>query len=414
MHLLRTDQRSLDETAQAVDLEQTPADIVALSFADSDLARAGASAMGRRRCIRSLRLALARPAEASLFGRSLCREGAAPTRASCWCGCSAGSITGATASRSSRAPRASTALQLAIVPGDHREDARLDAASTLPAADLRRIWAYFRERRAGEYRRPACDFIATRISGAGAAAAAARRSRRSARSSRRCAAGAGGRATRADRCSIASAYLAGDDAPITRARRGARRAKAFAFAAVYVTSLKDAAAARLLAQRLAAEQPDVILNATAFSARLDGGAACSTRPTRRCSRSIQLRRARPTMGGVARAASAADLAMNVVLPEVDGRIFAGAISFKARAATQRQRSNTRRCAPRAADVAHRLRRARSPRAGRACAARRTRENSWRCILSDYPAKGGRAGYAVGLDTPRSAPRDRRAAGRRRL
>ena len=37
MHLVRTDQRSFDETAQAVDLEQSPADIVALSFADSDL-----------------------------------------------------------------------------------------------------------------------------------------------------------------------------------------------------------------------------------------------------------------------------------------------------------------------------------------------------------------------------------------
>src|SRR5947209_8037505 len=38
MHLLRTELRSLDETAQAVDLEQTRADIVALSFTDSDLA----------------------------------------------------------------------------------------------------------------------------------------------------------------------------------------------------------------------------------------------------------------------------------------------------------------------------------------------------------------------------------------
>ena len=34
-------------------------------------------------------------------------------------------------------------IHLAIVPGDHREDARLDEASTLPVADLRRIGAYF-------------------------------------------------------------------------------------------------------------------------------------------------------------------------------------------------------------------------------------------------------------------------------
>ncbi|MDE3177684.1 MAG: cobaltochelatase subunit CobN, partial [Pseudomonadota bacterium] len=37
MHLLRAELRSLDETAAAVDLEQSRADIVALSFADSDL-----------------------------------------------------------------------------------------------------------------------------------------------------------------------------------------------------------------------------------------------------------------------------------------------------------------------------------------------------------------------------------------
>ena len=36
------------------------------------------------------------------------------------------------------------------------------------------------------------------------------------------------------------------------------------------------------------------------------------------------------------------------------------------------------------------------------------------ILSDYPAKGGRAGYAVGLDTEPKRRRDSVASGRRRL
>ena len=38
MHLLRTETISLDEAAQALDLGQSPADIVFLSFTDSDLA----------------------------------------------------------------------------------------------------------------------------------------------------------------------------------------------------------------------------------------------------------------------------------------------------------------------------------------------------------------------------------------
>ncbi len=37
MHVPRIDVRSLDETVEAVDLGQTPADIVVLSFSDSDL-----------------------------------------------------------------------------------------------------------------------------------------------------------------------------------------------------------------------------------------------------------------------------------------------------------------------------------------------------------------------------------------
>ncbi|MDB5399981.1 MAG: cobN, partial [Rhodopila sp.] len=37
MHLLRVEARSIDGSAEAVDLGQTPADIVALSFSDTDL-----------------------------------------------------------------------------------------------------------------------------------------------------------------------------------------------------------------------------------------------------------------------------------------------------------------------------------------------------------------------------------------
>ena len=66
-----------------------------------------------------------------LFRRSLRREGDRARRASCWCACSAASTIGATASR--RSPRCARArgAQLAVVPGDARADARLDAASTL-------------------------------------------------------------------------------------------------------------------------------------------------------------------------------------------------------------------------------------------------------------------------------------------
>ena len=65
--------------------------------------------------------------------------------------------------------------------------------------------------------------------------------------------------------------LAADTAPVT-ALADALAARGFRVTAVYVTSLKDEAAAIPLRARLKADRPDVILNLTAFSARSDSGA----------------------------------------------------------------------------------------------------------------------------------------------
>ena len=101
-----------------------------------------------------------------------------------------------------------------------------------------------------------------------------------------------------------------------------------------------------------------------------------------------------------RGLSPADLAMHVALPEIDGRILSRAISFKAatkrHAATEFGAVVHGPLADRVAFVADlaaswaRLRR--KPAA----------EKRLACVLPDYPARGGRTGYAVGLDTPASA------------
>ena len=64
--------------------------------------------------------------------------------------------------------------------------------------------------------------------------------------------------------------LAGDTEPVT-ALADALAARGFRTSAVYVASLKDAAAAGPLRAHLAADRPDVILNLTGFSARSDAG-----------------------------------------------------------------------------------------------------------------------------------------------
>ena len=90
-----------------------------------------------------------------------------------------------------------------------------------------------------------------------------------------------------------------------------------------------------------------------------------------------------------------DLAMHVVLPEVDGRIFANAIAFKERArATGFAPTTFQPVADRidaTADLAL---------AGYDCGAPSCR----RCIalvLANYPNRDGRLANGVGLDTPQS-------------
>ena len=108
---------------------------------------------------------------------------------------------------------------------------------------------------------------------------------------------------------------------------GALRDAGFAATGVFAPSLKVAGFGAWLAPHLPGMA--AILNMTAFSARDDTGAtpfdgadcpvfqvALSTAP-------------RDLWAAEDRGLSAADLAMHVVLPEVDGRIFLGVISFKA-------------------------------------------------------------------------------------
>jgi cobaltochelatase CobN len=141
MHLLRTDGRSLDDAESAVDLGQTPGDIVALSFSDSDLG-ALAAAAERRDGGLSVRLAglaqLRHPYSVDLYAeRIVVKARFVLVR-----------LLGGLdywrygVDEFARAARAN-GVALAILPGDAREDQRLDEASTLPVADLRRLWAYF-------------------------------------------------------------------------------------------------------------------------------------------------------------------------------------------------------------------------------------------------------------------------------
>ena len=172
---------------------------------------------------------------------------------------------------------------------------------------------------------------------------------------------------------------------------------------IYVTSLKDEVAAATVASLLADDPSAVVLNATGFSVSAPGaarratpfdGADCPVLQVVFSSGNEDSWRANT------RGLSATDIAMSVVLPEVDGRIFTRAVSFKGLArrdgATETDIVRYRPVADRIAFV--------SEMAGRWAGLGRTPAPQRRIalIFANYPNRDGRMGNGVGLDTPAAA------------
>ena len=131
------------------------------------------------------------------------------------------------------------------------------------------------------------------------------------------------------------ALVAGGDTAAIDALRAALDARGLNAVCLYVTSLKDERSAAFLRAALAAYPPDIIVNATAFAtatAHDDAGVlSASGCPV------LQVAQAgitRASWESSLRGLLPRDLAMHVVLPEVDGRIFAHAIAFKERSESE--------------------------------------------------------------------------------
>ena len=104
-----------------------------------------------------------------------------------------------------------------------------------------------------------------------------------------------------------------------------------------MTSLKDEAALERLHPFLDRQRFDIVLNATAFSARLDAEERTALDSLDAPVLQVVLARVdleawRASQRGL----GPSDLAMHVALPEIDGRILSRAISFKAAGAAELQ------------------------------------------------------------------------------
>src|SRR6201996_6493727 len=138
MHILLRERHGLEETAGAEDLGQAPADLVVLSFADSDLGAFAAAWRGGRETLPSLRLAnlrrLAHPLLVDLYLQNTL-SGARGILIRLLGGIDYWRYGVEQVS----ALAAKNGIALAIIPGDGRADPQLDAASNLPPSTLRRL-----------------------------------------------------------------------------------------------------------------------------------------------------------------------------------------------------------------------------------------------------------------------------------
>lgn len=391
MHLIVREARDLDEAAPPQDLGLAPADLVVLSFSDSDLASVVAawrawSEHARPTLSAANLVRLTHPMSVDLFTDATLK-GTKAVLVRLLGGLDYWRYGGEQLSRCCR----DLGIALAIVPGDGRPDPRLAALSTVACDDLHAIEALL-DAGGVENTRAALEGLLARarhsaVNWPPATPIADFGVYRSPR-------GDAGPMGTAAIVFYRSHLLAGDVAPID-AICDALEARGLATFALYVPSLKAPLAAEWLSAWLASLAPSVILNATAFAAR-DGNDA-SPLDAADCP-VLQVAALGPPKSAWAssqRGLTASDLAMHVVLPELDGRIFAGAIAFKeSDGAAKVPGADIVRQAPHADGIQHVADLALS---WARLKTKPTHARKVALMLSTYPGRPDQIAHAVGLD-----------------
>ncbi len=391
MHVLATELATLEEADAAVDLGQSPADIVVLSFSDSDLSALAAAWRQEADLLPTMRLAslkrLKHPMSVDLYVESVVAE-ARMVIVRC--------LGGLDYWRYGLEHIADVARErgilFAALPGDDRADPRLASVSTLAAAPLATLDRFFREGGTDNLRQ-ALRYVGTLLGRELAWTPPAPVGPVSVL----------GRAEQGRPVALIVFYranlMAADTAPITALMEALDR-QGLSPLAVAVNSLKDPLAKPELKALIAAHKPAIILNTTAFSAMAEDDTTVLDDADAPVLQVVLSGSPRAAWAESQRGLSPADLAMNVVLPELDGRLLTRAISFKSETAADPRLEFAGMHHEPAADRIDYV--AQLAAAWARLRAKPRAERRLALVLSDYPARGGRTGYAVGLDTAASA------------
>ncbi|MEL7211518.1 MAG: cobaltochelatase subunit CobN [Pseudomonadota bacterium] len=407
MHLLAATPGAIDDGSEPVDLEQTPADIVVISAADTELA-ALSEARSEMEGAPTLRLAsmmhLQHPMSVDLHIEACAvKSRLVIVRA----------LGGAGYWRYGVEQYAAhlheAGVPLALLPGDDKPDPGLRELSTVSGADYDALWAYLVEG-GPENAANFLHYTKWMLNGGEAPIAAAPLLRAGVYWP-----GAGV----SDLSAAQDAWTEGAPVvplifyralvqgaglnPVNRLVKALLR-EGLNPLPIFVASLKDPVSVATLERLFEAAPPSVILNCTSFAVGSphedDGPANPLVMEAGQSAPVFQV-----VFSGSSEAAwdegltglSARDIAMNVALPEVDGRVLTRAVSFKGEAffdeATECPIATYRARGDRIAFVAALTKRWADLR-GKATSNRKVA-----LVLANYPNKDGRLANGVGLDTP---------------
>jgi cobaltochelatase CobN len=385
MHLLATTSGVIDGAAEAIDLKQSPADVIILTAADSELAGLASAHDALSDQAPPLRLAnlmqLQHNFAVDLYAEKTCSK-AKLIIIRLLGGASYWPYGVDVIEALARAQN----IKLAIIPGGKDPDPSLSARSTISPADCERLRQYFVC--GGHVNAQNILHFANHLLHQTPAPGPAEP----------LPASEFYQGDGTEKISIIfyrSVIEGGQTAPID-ALLAAFKNQNISASAIFVASLKDKTSASFLRENL--KSPQVIINATSFAVgnEEDDPLANFDCPV------LQV-----TLAGNSesdwqespRGLKATDLAMSVVLPELDGRIYTRAISFKADAMWHEKtqcRIVTYEPVPDRIDyvatlAANWLRLRETPNAQKPIA----------IILANYPDKNGRVANGVGYDTPAS-------------